>query len=326
MNSAESIQELRTELERHVLGQPELVKFLIAATLAGGHVLLEGVPGLGKTLVAKALGQALSQQFGRIQFTADLMPGDIIGTRMVMEDEAGKRYFEFQPGPLFVDVLLADEINRASPKTQAALLEAMEERQVTVAREKLRLAPGFMVLATQNPIEMEGTFPLPEAQLDRFALKLEIGFPAAQTLATIVDQHTARTTPQIKQVWTHAQLDELRRETRDIVLATHVRDYAVAVVLATHPAAETAPVAVRDYVRHGASPRGLLSLVMSAKALALMDGRLNVGFADIAEVAPHALRHRVLLNFEAEAHGLTANEIMADVLASCEHLRSGGVG
>lgn len=326
MNSAQSAQNLLDELSRHALGQPKLVKFLVAATMAGSHVLLEGVPGLGKTLVAKALGKALSQQFGRIQFTADLMPGDIIGTRMVMEDEAGKRYFEFQPGPLFTDLLLADEINRASPKTQAALLEAMEERQVTVGREKLPLTPGFMVLATQNPIEMEGTFPLPEAQLDRFAVKLELSFPSAKTLATIVDQHTSRAAPEVTQVCCQAELDALRQETRDVVLAAHVRDYAIALVLGTHPTSDQAPSAVREYVRHGASPRGLLSLIMTAKALALMDQRLNVSFADVAEAAPHALCHRVVLNFEAQASDITTHELLATVLNDCQHLRGGGRG
>ena len=324
MNTTERLEQLKQELSRHALGQPELIRFLLATTLAGGHALLEGVPGLGKTMVAKALGQALSQQFGRIQFTADLMPGDIIGTRMVMEDESGRRYFEFQPGPLFADLILADEINRASPKTQAALLEAMEERQVTVAREKLPLSPGFMVVATQNPIEMEGTFPLPEAQLDRFAVKLELSYPSAETLASIVDRHTTLESPTVKAVIEPADLDALRAETREVVVASHVRDYAVSIVMATHPDSADAPPAVRDYVRHGASPRGLLSLIMVAKALAIMDGRLNLAFDDIIAVAPHALRHRIMLNFEAEASGVTQNDIVAAVLATCERPTGAG--
>ncbi|MEM7405403.1 MAG: MoxR family ATPase [Pseudomonadota bacterium] len=309
-----ALERLKREICRHIIGHDQLVDELLAAVLAGGHVLLEGVPGLGKTLLARVLGATLGLPFARIQFTPDLMPADIIGTRIVMQDEAGQRQFEFQPGPLFTELLLADEVNRATPKTQSALLEAMEERQVTVGRDQHQLSRAFTVLATQNPIEMEGTYPLPEAQLDRFMLKLTADFPNAEALATIVDRETAAERAPVEQVFDFAQLDGLRKQTREIALARHVRDFAVGIMLATHPDHDTAPAEVRRYVRHGASPRGVLSMILTGKALALMDGRLNVSFDDIATVAAPALRHRVLLNFEGEAAGVNANTLVASIV------------
>ncbi|NKC12705.1 MAG: AAA domain-containing protein [Gammaproteobacteria bacterium] len=309
----DSLNRLRARIAQHVVGHERLVHGILMCLVAGGHTLLEGVPGLGKTLIVKTLGQALDLEFARVQFTADLMPADIIGTQMVIEDESGGRHFQFQHGPIFTQLLLADEINRATPKTQSALLEAMEENRVTVGRTEHRLAAPFMVLATQNPIEMEGTYPLPEAQLDRFALKLEAAYPTALELKRVVDIACGAPRAMPGPVMSAAELLDIRRLVRDIVVADHVKDYAVRLVLGTHPATDKAPEPLRRYVRYGASPRGLLAIILTAKAMALMEGRLNVGFDDIAAVATAALRHRVLLNFEAQAEGITP-EVLVDKL------------
>ncbi len=305
---------LQREIDRRIVGHRPVVEGILAALLAGGHVLLEGVPGLGKTLLVKSLSEALELEFARIQFTPDLMPADIIGTRMVMLDDEGGRHFQFQPGPVFTQLLLADEINRATPKTQSALLEAMEEKKVTVGRTGHRLREPFMVLATQNPIEMEGTYPLPEAQLDRFLLKLTASFPDAEDLSRIVDRTTGSALPEVRAVMGAGELEGLRALVRQVVIAEHVKSYAIRLVLSTHPEHPGAPPLARRYVRHGASPRGAQSLVLTAKAFALFAGRLNVSFDDIRAAAAPALRHRILLNFEGEAEGVGPEDLVGELL------------
>jgi MoxR-like ATPase len=313
-HAGERLAALREQILRRIVGHRDLVDGILASLLASGHVLLEGVPGLGKTLLVKTLSDALHLRFARIQFTPDLMPADIIGTQMVMQDEEGRRHFQFQPGPVFTQLLLADEINRATPKTQSALLEAMEEKKVTVGHTGHPLEEPFMVLATQNPIEMEGTYPLPEAQLDRFLLKLDASYPDARDLALIVDRMTGGEVPPVEPVLSAGELIAMRALVRAVVLAGHVRDYAVRVVLATHAGQPQAPALARRYVRHGASPRGLLAIVLTAKALALFAGRMNVSYDDIKAAAAPALRHRILLNFEGEAEGIDVDDLIAEVV------------
>ena len=310
----ERLDALRREIQRRIVGHHDLVDGILACLLSSGHVLLEGVPGLGKTLLVKTLSDALHLEFSRIQFTPDLMPADIIGTQVVLQDDEGRRHFQFQQGPVFTQLLLADEINRATPKTQSALLEAMEEKRVTVGRAAHALQEPFMVLATQNPIEMEGTYPLPEAQLDRFMLKLNAAFPDAAGLSQIVDRTTGASMPAVDAVLNAGELIGFRELVRSLVIADHVKDYAIRLVLATHPGNAEATPAVRRYVRHGASPRGLLAMVLTAKARALFAGRINVSFDDLAAAAPAALRHRLLLNFEGEAEGTRVEDLIAEVL------------
>ena len=312
--AGETLAALRTEVRRRIVGHDELVDGILACLLCAGHALLEGVPGLGKTLLVKTLSDAMDLEFARIQFTPDLMPADIIGTQMVLHDAEGERHFRFQPGPVFTQLLLADEINRATPKTQSALLEAMEEKRVTVGRTGHPLREPFMVLATQNPIEMEGTYPLPEAQLDRFALKLEAAFPDAADLARIIDLSTGEGMPEVATVIGADEVLRLRALVRAVVIAEHVKDYAIRLVLATHPDQPAAGERTRRYVRHGASPRGVLSMVLAAKAFALFAGRINVSFEDLRAAAPLALRHRVILNFEGEAEGVAVDDLVAGIL------------
>ena len=305
---------LRREIEKRIVGHHELIEGILACLFAAGHVLLEGVPGLGKTLLVKTLSDALDLQFSRIQFTPDLMPADIIGTQMVVQDEDGDRHFKFQPGPVFTQLLLADEINRATPKTQSALLEAMEEKRVTVGRTGHPLEAPFMVLATQNPIEMEGTYPLPEAQLDRFLLKLNARYPSADELSRIIDRTTGEVEPSVDTVMTKDDVNEMRELVRATVIAGHVKDYAVKLNLATHPDHPDAVPSTRRYVRHGASPRGVLSMILTAKAIALFQGRMNVSFDDLETAALPALGHRILLNFEGEAEGIDVASIVAEII------------
>ena len=312
--ASEKIAALKQQIQRRIIGHHDLINGLIACLLAGGHALLEGVPGLGKTLLVKSLGEILDLQFSRIQFTPDLMPADIIGTQIVAQDDTGQRHFQFQQGPLFTQLLLADEINRATPKTQSALLEAMEEKRVTVGRKNYPLTEPFMVLATQNPIEMEGTYPLPEAQLDRFFLKLTAAYPDAEQLLHIIDQATGNAMPTIDSVMGADELLALRELVRSIVVAKHVKEYAVRLVLATHPDNTAAPAMSQRYIRHGASPRGVVSMILTAKSYALADGRLNVSFDDLKAVALPALRHRVLLNFEGEAEGIKVENLITEIL------------
>ncbi|MGH8664601.1 MAG: AAA family ATPase [Burkholderiales bacterium] len=310
----EQLNALRRQIGRRIVGHHDVVDGLLACLLCSGHVLLEGVPGLGKTLLVKTLSDALHLEFARIQFTPDLMPADIIGTQVVLQDDEGRRHFHFQRGPVFTQLLLADEINRATPKTQSALLEAMEEKRVTVGRSGHALQEPFMVLATQNPIEMEGTYPLPEAQLDRFLLKLNAAYPDADELSQIVDRTTGWPMPSVEPVLSAGDVMALRELVRSVVLAAHVKDYAIRMVLATHAGNAEATPMVRRYVRYGASPRGLQAIVLTAKALALFAGRINVSFDDLAAAAPAALRHRLLLNFEGEAEGIAVEDLIAEVV------------
>ena len=307
-------QGVREEIAKVIVGHREVVEGLLMCLLCGGHALLEGVPGLGKTLLVKSLGAALDLQFSRIQFTPDLMPADIIGTRMVLQDEQERRYFEFQPGPVFSNIVLADEINRATPKTQSALLEAMQEQTVTVAGTEHRLRRPFLVLATQNPLEMDGTYPLPEAQLDRFFLKLHVSYPSIEELSDIVDRTTQREEPTLSSVLTTERIIAAQHFVREVPIASHVKDYAVRLVLATHPEAPQASVNMQRYVRYGSSPRGVQSLVLAGKVRALFDGRFNVSLEDIRAVTMPCLRHRLILNFEGEAEGIDAADLLNDLL------------
>jgi MoxR-like ATPase len=305
---------IEKELARVIVGQRELVRLTLIAMIAGGHVLLEGQPGLGKTVLVRSLSGALDLDFARIQFTPDLMPADVTGTHIVSEDETGRRRFEFQPGPLFTNLLLADEINRATPKTQSALLEAMQERQVTVG-DRTRLLPApFFVLATQNPIELEGTYPLPEAQLDRFFFKLLVPFPEASDLAEIARRTTGVEEVSLRPVANGDELAAMSLLAREVPVADPVMQQAVELLLATHPERPSSPEPVRRYVRWGASPRGLQTLVLAGRIRALLDGRYNLSLEDLEAVAAPALRHRVFLNFEADAAGVTADEVVASVV------------
>jgi MoxR-like ATPase len=305
---------IEEELAKLIVGQRELVRNVLIALIAGGHVLLEGQPGLGKTVLVRSLSRALHLEFARVQFTPDLMPADVTGTHIVTEDDAGHRRFEFQPGPLFANLLLADEINRATPKTQSALLEAMQERQVTVGDRTRPLPAPFFVLATQNPIELEGTYPLPEAQLDRFFFKLLVPFPDAADLAEIARRTTGSEEVDLQPVASGEDLTAMGRLAREVPIAESVMDRAVAILLGTHPERPDAPEDVRRYVRWGASPRGLQTLVLAGRIRALLEGRYNVALEDLEVVAVQALRHRVFLNFEADAAGVDADQVVGAVL------------
>jgi MoxR-like ATPase len=305
---------LRAEIGKVVVGQEEIVESTVIALFAGGHVLLEGVPGLGKTLLVRTLSEVLDLSFNRIQFTPDLMPADILGTNIVMETQGGRREFQFQRGPIFAHLILADEINRATPKTQSALLEAMQEHQVTAGGEIRKLVEPFFVMATQNPIDQEGTYPLPEAQLDRFFFKVLVGYPTATELTEVLTRTTTGVRAEVGKVLDRDSLLELMTVVRDVPVASHVKDYAVRLVLATHPKTETAAPISNQYLRFGSSPRGGQTLILAGKVRALTQGRFNVSFDDIEAVAPPALRHRLILNFEAEAEGITTDHIIAQVL------------
>jgi MoxR-like ATPase len=309
----QNVEALRREIAKAVVGHDEVVRQTIVAILAEGHALLEGVPGIGKTLLVRTIAQCLRLGFSRIQFTPDLMPADIVGTNIVVEDAQGRKHFEFQKGPVFGNIVLADEINRATPKTQSALLEAMQEKAVTVAGVRYPLEEPFFVLATQNPIEMEGTYPLPEAQVDRFLFKIEVPASRLEELLEVIDRTTGRETPQPQPVLTGGDILEMRAFAREVPIASHVKEFAARLVLATHPA-EGSPIA-RKYLRYGASPRGAQALVRAGKILALMKGRYNVSFGDIREAAFPALRHRLILNFEAEAEGIRPDAILEKILA-----------
>ena len=277
-------------------------------------MLLEGVPGLGKTLLVRTLGEVLDLSFSRIQFTPDLMPADILGTNIVMEIPGGRREFQFQRGPIFAHLVLADEINRATPKTQSALLEAMQEHQVTAGGELRKLVEPFFVMATQNPIDQEGTYPLPEAQLDRFFFKIIVGYPSADELSEVLSRTTTGARAEVQRVLTHEALLDLMKLVREVPVASHVKDYAVRLVLATHPKTETASPIASQYLRFGSSPRGGQTLLLAGKVRALTEGRFNVSFDDIEAAAAAAMRHRLILNFEAEAEGITTDHIIAQVL------------
>jgi len=319
----DTAQQLEHELSSIVVGQERVVRELLLALLAGGHVLLEGVPGLGKTLLVRTLSDALALKFARIQFTPDLMPADIVGTTIVSEQSDGtssgsKRVFSFQPGPIFANIVLADEVNRATPKTQSALLEGMQERTVSVGDSTRPLPKPFFVLATQNPLEMEGTYPLPEAQLDRFLLKVLVRFPDAKNLMRIIDTTVGTTTLRAKQVTSGEQLQQLIDTARAVPVATHVKEYGVRLLLATHPDQEDAPEQVRRYVRYGASPRGLQAIITTAKVRALLEGRYNVSMEDVQNVAFPALRHRLILNFDGLADGITPENLIETIIEETE--------
>lgn len=305
---------LRAEIGKVIVGHEDIVDGTLTALLAGGHVLLEGVPGLGKTLLVRTLSEVLDLSFNRIQFTPDLMPADILGTNLVVESPDGRRGFQFQKGPIFAHLVLADEINRATPKTQSAMLEAMQEKSVTAGGEIRKLAEPFFVLATQNPIDQEGTYPLPEAQLDRFFYKLIVGYPSSAELTEVLTRTTEGKREQINKVIDREGLTELQTLVRQVPVATHVKDYAVRIILATHPKAETAAPITNQYLRFGSSPRGGQTLILGAKVRALTEGRFNVSFDDIQAVTTAALRHRLILNFEAEAEGITTDMVIAQIL------------
>jgi MoxR-like ATPase len=307
-------QAVREQVGRVIVGHDDIVHGVLTCLLVGGHCLLEGVPGLGKTLLVRTLAKTLDLQFSRIQFTPDLMPADIIGTNMVMESPDGKRFFEFQRGPIFTQLCLADEINRATPKTQSAMLETMQEFSVTVAGKMHLLERPFFVLATQNPIEQEGTYPLPEAQLDRFFFKLLVGYSNREELAAIIDRTTRDETMEPNKVMDGPEILKWQRLVREVILAKHVQDYIVRLTLATHPEGEFAPPITNQYLRWGASPRAAQTLALAAKVRALLEGRYNVSFEDVRRVYLPALRHRVIVNFEAQAEGIDTDHVLHEIL------------
>ncbi len=326
-----NFQAMTDEIGKIIVGNEDLIRNILIAFFCGGHVLIEGLPGLGKTLLVKSLSKALGFEFKRIQFTPDLMPADIIGTQLVVEREDGRKEFKFAKGPIFANIILADEVNRSTPKTQSALLEAMGEHQVTVAGKTNVLEEPFFVLATQNPIEMEGTYPLPEAQMDRFFFKLNVEYPSYEHLKNILDQTTTSESYDIKRVFTMEKamdkVMEMRRLVRDVIISSEVRDYIVNIVMATQPENNHSTEIISDelreytrrYISYGTSPRGGQAIVLAAKATALLDSRINVSFEDVGRVVVAALNHRILINFEAEADKITTREIVEKVM---DELRS----
>ncbi|PQO39828.1 MoxR family ATPase [Bremerella cremea] len=325
MSVAESMQQqaeefrsrytaVKEQVQRVIVGHEDIVHGVLTCLFVGGHCLLEGVPGLGKTLLVRTLAEALHLDFNRIQYTPDLMPADILGTNMVMETPDGRRVFEFQKGPIFTQICLADEINRATPKTQSAMLETMQEGCVTVGGHRYVLDKPFFVLATQNPIEQEGTYPLPEAQLDRFLFKLVVGYSSAEDLGTIIDRTTKGTRIQTEQVMDAAEILKWQQVIREVILAKHVQDYIVRLTLATHPEGPLALPITNQYLRWGSSPRGAQTLALTAKVRALLDGRYNVSYEDVRRVYLPAMRHRVILNFEAQAEGLDTDHVLLELL------------
>lgn len=305
---------IETQVGRVIVGQRDIVRQTLVTLLAGGNALLEGVPGLGKTMLVRTLAQVLDCKFTRIQFTPDLMPADIVGTNILVEDAGGARRFQFEPGPVFANLVLADEINRATPKTQSALLEAMQEHSVTVAKTTHRMSEPFFVLATQNPLEMEGTYPLPEAQLDRFFFKLNVAFPNVDELVAIADRTTGQDTAQPQSAANGAMICEMQQLARGVPIAPHITKVAARLVRATHPDDANAPDMVKRYVKWGSSPRGMQALILAGKITALLDGRFNVALDDFRAVAPPVLRHRLILNFEAQAEGVTGDNVIEELL------------
>jgi MoxR-like ATPase len=319
----ETYQALRREVGKVIVGHEPIVDGTLVALLAGGHVLLEGVPGLGKTLLVRTLSEVLDLSFNRIQFTPDLMPADILGTNLVAEGVNGRREFQFQKGPVFAHLVLADEINRATPKTQSALLEVMQEHSVTAGGEIRRLAEPFFVLATQNPIDQEGTYPLPEAQLDRFFFKLLVGYPSSAELTEVLSRTTGGVRTEVSKVVDRPRMLELQKLVREVPVSPQAQEYAVRLVLATHPKSETAAPVANQYLRFGSSPRGGQTLILGAKVRALSQGRFNASAEDVSAVTAAGLRHRLILNFEAEAEGITTDHIIAEILK--EVPRDGGL-
>jgi len=309
-----TIKAIRDAIGKVMVGQQALIEQVLVAMVAGGHVLLEGVPGLGKTLLVRTLGQVLDLSYNRVQFTPDLMPADISGTMLVVEKEAGRKVFEFQPGPLFANLVLADEVNRATPKTQSALLEAMQEHAVTVSGQRHPLPEPFFVMATQNPIEMEGTYPLPEAQVDRFLFKLQVPVPAVQEIVAILERTTGGGMEFPPAVAGAERIRDAQRLAGQVLAANHVLDYAARLMMCTHPDFPDAIPMARKFVRYGASPRGAQALIMAGKVRALFQGRFNLSIDDVRSVVHPSLRHRLILNFEGEAEGITTDAILDDLI------------
>ncbi len=305
---------VKDEVGKVIVGHDEIVHGVLTCLMIGGHCLLEGAPGLGKTLLVSTLSKVLDLDFNRIQFTPDLMPADILGTNMVVETSTGGREFQFQKGPIFTQICLADEINRATPKTQSAMLETMQEGTVTASGTRYVLQKPFFVLATQNPIEQEGTYPLPEAQLDRFLFKLNVGYSNREELSTILDRTTKGEFHEPEKIMGGEEIIELQQLIRKVILADHLRDYIVRLVLGTHPQGPHAVDVTNQYIRWGASPRGAQTIVLASKVRALLEGRFNVSFEDVRRVALAALRHRVIANFEAQAEGVTSDQVLTEIL------------
>jgi len=310
------LERVRQEIGKVIVGQQDVVDGVLICLLAGGHVLLEGVPGLGKTTLLRTLARALHLKYSRIQFTPDLMPADIVGSMVMETDDRGAKFLRFQPGPIFANLVLADEINRATPKTQSALLEAMQERTVTSGTTTHELERPFLVMATQNPIEMEGTYPLPEAQLDRFLMKILVNYPSRSELNTIVERTIQKEEPQVTPILDRDAILEVRSVCREVLVASHVQDFAVDLVLATQPESGQAHELAAKYIRYGSSPRGAQALVECGRVLALMRGRYHLSIDDVRTVAPAVLRHRIILNFDAHADGQTPETILAEIIDS----------
>ncbi len=310
----ETVRKIESEAAKQMVGQKELIRQVLICMLAGGNILLEGVPGLGKTRLVNTLGQVMGLQFSRIQFTPDLMPADVVGTNIITRDQSEHGMFKFQQGPIFSNIVLADEINRATPKTQSAMLQAMQEKLVTVANTTYQLPKPFFVLATQNPIEMEGTYPLPEAQMDRFLFKLNVPFPSAQELAEIVTMTTGSIRTELRAVTVSDELMSIMETVKEIPVAAPVLDFALKLVLATHPGTKDAAEIAKKYVRFGASPRGAQAIISASKVRAVLEGRYNVAFEDIYYTAYPALRHRLFMNFEGSSEGLTADDIISEII------------
>jgi MoxR-like ATPase len=305
---------VKQEVAKVIVGYDDIIECVIMSLLANGHVLLEGVPGLGKTRLVSTLADVVHLKFSRIQFTPDLMPADITGTNIVQENAEGEKFLRFQPGPIFANVVLADEINRATPKTQSALLEAMEEKTVSVGKQTYRLELPFFVLATQNPLEMEGTYPLPEAQLDRFFMKLKVDYPSLPSLHTILNRTTRAEEPKVERVLSGPEILEMRKTVKAVPIARPVQEYAIRIMMATHPQTEFAHALTNKYVRHGASPRGAQAMIVGGKIRALLDNRVYVSTDDIRAVAAAALRHRIILSFEGEAERIDPDFILQGIL------------
>jgi MoxR-like ATPase len=310
------LARVREEIAKVIVGQSDVVDGVLICLIAGGHVLLEGVPGLGKTTLLRTLARVLDLRYSRIQFTPDLMPGDIVGSMMIENDDRGHKVLRFQPGPIFANLVLADEINRATPKTQSALLEAMQERTVTSGNSTFSLEAPFLVMATQNPIEMEGTYPLPEAQLDRFLMKILVTYPSREDLNRIVDVTTKQDELALEQVMDRGQIGELRALCRHVIVAPHVQEHAVEMIMATQPGSNAASDITNRYIRYGSSPRGAQGLIECGRVRALMRGRLHLSVDDVLSVAPAVLRHRIILNFDAHADGETTETLLQKILSS----------